>query len=258
MSGITTGNWWAAGSPACDWPWLPGLLRGRTTRVLDRTPRARRFASGNLFAGWKRFAGWNLLRFARLPSGDAAQPVSGEDARDIRECLEGDEDAYARLVRRYQQSIANYMWRFTQDAVAWEELTHEVFVQAYFSLSKFRGRSPWLHWLKKIATRVGYGYWRQRQRDRERGGLSLELVAETAVAVVDRELHPRESHELVQRLLEQVSPRDRLVLTLTYLESQSTEEIAALTGWSRTLVKVQLHRARQRLARISQSMGINW
>lgn len=244
MSGMTTGTWWAAGSPACDWPWLPDLLRGGASRVPERMRRAR------------RLAGWKLLRFARLPGGEAVQPVSVEDARDIRECLGGDEDAYARLVRRYQQPIANYMWRFTQDAVAWEELTHEVFVQAYFSLAKFRGQSPWLHWLKKIATRVGYGHWRQRERERRR--VSLESISEAAVAVADRELYPQESHELVQRLLEQVSPRDRLVLTLTYLESQSTEQIAALTGWSRTLVKVQLHRARQRLARISQSLGIHW
>jgi len=246
MSGMTTGFWWTAGSPACDWPWLPGLLRG--VRISSRSRTRRPFHP----------TGGNLLRFAHGPVGEAAHPVSREDAQDIRECLDGDEEAFARLVRRYQQPIANYMWRFTQDATAWEELTHEVFVQAYFSLSKFRGRAPWLHWLKKIATRVGYGYWRQRERERGRGRRSLESLSEAAVAVSDRDLYPQESHELVQRLLEQVSPRDRLVLTLTYLESQSTEEIATLTGWSRALVKVQLHRARQRLARISQSMGIHW
>jgi hypothetical protein len=80
MSGMTTGTWWTAGSSDCDWPWLPDLLRRREPHVPGRLLRTR------------RFTGWNLLWFARLPSGDAAQPVSDEDARDIRECLESDEE----------------------------------------------------------------------------------------------------------------------------------------------------------------------
>ena len=182
--------------------------------------------------------------------------VTCDDVADIRACLGDDRDAYARLVQRYQQRIADYLWRFTQDPAAWEELTHEVFVQAYFSLAKFDGRAPLLHWLKRIATRVGYRHWKQRQRSRRLVG--LDELSDAALAVTDRAMSPQESHELVTQLLDRVSPRDRLVLTLTYLESHTTEEIALLTGWSRSLVKVQLHRARKRLARISHNMGIVW
>jgi RNA polymerase sigma-70 factor (ECF subfamily) len=47
--------------------------------------------------------------------------------------------------------------------------------------------------------------------------------------------------------LEQLPPRDRLVLTLLYLESRSVAEAAELAGWSESMVKVQAHRARQKL-----------
>ena len=104
MSGMTTGTWWMAGSPARDWPWLPGLFAGWRA-----SPRFR-------VRSRPRLGGWKLLRFAQLSAGDDAYPVSREDAQDIRECLEGDEEAFAKLVRRYQQPIANYMWRFTQNA----------------------------------------------------------------------------------------------------------------------------------------------
>jgi DNA-directed RNA polymerase specialized sigma24 family protein len=45
-------------------------------------------------------------------------------------------------------------------------------------------------------------------------------------------------------------------MTLTYLEGKTVAEIATLTGWSKTLVKVQAHRARRRLTKICQARGI--
>jgi RNA polymerase sigma-70 factor (ECF subfamily) len=66
----------------------------------------------------------------------------------------------------------------------------------------------------------------------------------------------REAAELVHLLLDQLSPRDRLVVTLTRLEGRSIAEVASLTGWSASLVKVQLHRAMGRLARLCQDLGI--
>jgi RNA polymerase sigma factor (sigma-70 family) len=44
--------------------------------------------------------------------------------------------------------------------------------------------------------------------------------------------------------------RDRLVLTLRYFEDMSTEEMAAATGWSAPMVKVQTYRARKKLKRL--------
>ncbi len=56
--------------------------------------------------------------------------------------------------------------------------------------------------------------------------------------------------EEVAAALEQLAPRDRLVLTLLYLESRSVAEAADLAGWSETMVKVQAHRARKRFRKL--------
>jgi len=61
---------------------------------------------------------------------------------------------------------------------------------------------------------------------------------------------------MVHRLLAELSPRDRLVMTLTYLEERNVAEVSELTGWSKSMVKVQLHRARKRLAKICEKRGI--
>ncbi len=58
---------------------------------------------------------------------------------------------------------------------------------------------------------------------------------------------PDEAAELLHKMRAILSPRDRLVLTLLYWEGFSVAEIANQTGWTKTMVKVQAHRARARL-----------
>jgi RNA polymerase sigma-70 factor (ECF subfamily) len=176
------------------------------------------------------------------------------DQGDVDEVLHGDREAYARIVRRYQPAIKAYMWRFTRDPTQWEELVHDVFVEAYFSLPRYAGRAPLLHWLKRIATRLGYRYWQRRQRLRTEVSLT-DALAKIPTGKDDAQAS-REAAELVHLLLDQLSPRDRLVVTLTRLEGRSIAEVASLTGWSASLVKVQLHRAMGRLARLCQDLGI--
>src|SRR5215475_11265401 len=94
---------------------------------------------------------------------EARRPVAKSDdasvLADVRAATRGDGEAYSRIIGKYQQTIARRMHRFTRDPAAIEELVHDVFVEAYFSLSKFRGEAPLEHWLQRIATRIGYKYW---------------------------------------------------------------------------------------------------
>ena len=175
--------------------------------------------------------------------------LSHEEAREIRASLDGDEDAYARIVRRHQDAIAQYMWRFTRDRTTHEELVQDVFVEAFFSLHGFRGRSPLLHWLRRIGTRVGYRYWRQRRRvDAAR---PMPVQDWNRIQARAREgMAPGEAAEIVCEMLAQLPPRDRLVLTLMYLEGLTVRQVTSLTGWTQSMVKVQAYRARQKLRRL--------
>lgn len=171
------------------------------------------------------------------------------DAADIAASLDGDGEAFARLVRRYQGEIAATMWRFSRDRALCEELVHDVFVEAYLSLGSYRGKAPFLHWLRKIATRVGYRHWKQGARERVRTWVPLdeEIVADTAPGKPEG---PERAAERLQGLLGRLPPRDALVLTLLYLEDCTVQEAADRTGWSRAMVKVQAHRARKKLRKL--------
>jgi len=174
------------------------------------------------------------------------------DASDIRASLAGDGEAYARLVARHQADIAAMMWRFTRNRGECESLVHEVFVEAYLSLRSYRSRSPWRHWLRRIATRTGYRYWKSQARRRREEALPPETwdqLAESPSGDVDA----KAAAEIVHAVLAKMAPRDRLVLTLMYLEQCSVPEIAHLCGWSQTMVKVQAYRARKRLRRLLET-----
>ena len=168
---------------------------------------------------------------------------------DIAAARHGDGDAYARIVRRYQPTIARRMTRFARSAADVEELVHDVFVEAYFSLQRYRGDAPLEHWLQKIATRVGYRFWKRRASERKTVTLE-EHVAATA---------EREADDVEPLLIAvaKLPPRDRLVITLMYLEGHSVAEAAALSGWSQTLVKVQAFRARAKLKKFLTTDGEN-
>lgn len=182
---------------------------------------------------------------------DDPRSEASEDLRDINAALAGDENAYARLVRRYQPLVFRQMFRFTRERMVLDELVQEVFVEAYFSLKSYRAKAPFLHWLRRIATRVGYRHWKRTARQRRVD----DAAREAAPAPSARLEEPSDAAALVFGYLERLAPPDRLVLTLLYLDECDNDEIAVRMGWSRTLVRVRAHRARNRLKKMLEDEG---
>ena len=187
-------------------------------------------------------------QIAAATEPSAAERAFETDWTDIAATLDGDGQAYAQIVRRYQDQITAQMWRLSRQRNDCEQLVHEVFVEAYLSLRQYKGRAPFLHWLRRIATRVGYRYWKQQARARQRAAVPLQDWHRSVPAAEVGEAE--ETAALVHGLLDKLPPRDRLVLTLIYLEECSVAEAAELSGWSQTMVKVQAHRARKKLKKL--------
>lgn len=207
---IATQPMWT--TPALTWPWVRAFIVAMTQAAKP-----------------KRIESHSTSREERRLPADIAASVGGDGA------------AYSRIIERYQAVIAQRMRRFTRDANAVEELTHDVFVETYFSLRSYRGDAPFEHWLQRIATRVAYRH--------------LKRAKQTAVVPFDERFHDAAADneqsadvddEKVAAVLERLPARDRLVLTLLYLESRSVAEAADLAGWSQTMVKVQAYRARRK------------
>jgi len=193
-----------------------------------------------------------------LKTQDNAADAAGDacEIEDIRKSQDGDEDAFRRLIERHQGHLAKLLWRFTRDQNSHEELLQESFVQAYLSLHSYKAHAPFEHWLVRIATRVGYRFWKQAKRHAHVSLMDTDwqrLTAEQADP-----LGPEQAAELVHQLLSQLPPRDRLVLTLRYLEQCDVKETARRTGWTASLVKVQTHRAKQKLQKLLENTDIEF
>jgi RNA polymerase sigma-70 factor, ECF subfamily len=165
---------------------------------------------------------------------------------DIRRSQNGEPEAYRRLIEAHQQYVGQLLWRFARDTAVHEELVQDVFVEAYFSLHSYKGKAPFAHWLARIATRVGYRYW--KKADARTGELTFEEW--DRVASVDKHDTTSEAGEMLFRLLGQLPPRDRLVLTLRYVDECDVAEVAHRTGWTQTMVKVQTLRAKAKLKKL--------
>lgn len=174
------------------------------------------------------------------------------DHKDIQDCLAGDEQAFVRIVRRYETDIARQMWRFTRDRTEHDELVQEVFVQAWKSLSGFKGNSPLLHWLRRIASRTGFRLWKKKTRERAFFSDSYDLDLERYTD--QSSITANDAADAMYIMLEKLPVRDRMVLTLHYFEELTFKEIADRMGWSVILVKVTAHRARKKLkARLEEA-----
>ncbi len=177
---------------------------------------------------------------------------STPDGQLVEATLAGDDDAFAELARRHKSRIFGVAARFARDAAELEDICQDVFVQAYFKLRQYRRDSPFEHWVLRITTHKCYDYLRKRRRNE--AALSVDAMLESGHE--PSAPGPPAPHPDLERLhaaLAELSPKERLVITLLELEERSVREITGLTGWSTANVKVRAFRARAVLRKLMEN-----
>jgi len=173
----------------------------------------------------------------------------------IAAVLKGDPASFEPLVQKYSPRVFATARRYARRESEVEDIVQEIWLKAFQRLKSFRGEAPFEHWLMRLAVRTCYDFLRGHQRNRE---TTFSELSESETDWLDRFVsHPDSANEdsdaarmLVQRLVEQLSPAARLVITLLEIEDRPVKEIAQLTGWSVPLVKVRAFRARAELRKI--------
>ncbi|MEM7015547.1 MAG: sigma-70 family RNA polymerase sigma factor, partial [Verrucomicrobiota bacterium] len=132
-------------------------------------------------------------------------------------------------------------------------------LKAWKGLKGFRGDAPFEHWLMRLAVRVCYDFLRRNRRHRE-NEISKEALDESGDRLTEepegnRELAADEAREVLHHAMGRLKEKDQLVLNLKELQHKSIREIAELTGWSESNVKVRAMRARNRLKDILIELG---
>ncbi|MHC1769843.1 MAG: RNA polymerase sigma factor [Verrucomicrobiia bacterium] len=182
------------------------------------------------------------------------------DAERIAAVLQGDTASFEPLVHKYQARVFATARRYSRNENEVEDIVQEVFIKAFQKLSSFRGEAPFEHWLMRLAVRTCYDFLRTHQRNRETAFSDIQDKEtdwlERFLAAPDQNTDTAAAaRELVDALLSRLSPAARLVLTLLEIERRPVKEIAALTGWSVTLVKVRAFRARAEMRKCLQRIA---
>src|SRR5688572_17876801 len=171
------------------------------------------------------------------------------DGEVIAAVLAGETASFEHLVKRYSPRVFATARRYARRESEVEDIVQEVWSKAFQKLRSFRGEAPFEHWLMRMAVRTCYDFLRHHQRNRESSFSELsdsesDWLERFAAEPDSASERADAARQLVQRVLEQLSPAARMVITLLEIEEKSVKEIAALTGWSAPLVKVRAFRAR--------------
>jgi RNA polymerase sigma-70 factor (ECF subfamily) len=177
------------------------------------------------------------------------------DTELIAAVLGGDTASFEPLVQKYLPRVFATARRYARRESEAEDIVQEVWLKSFQKLKTFRGDAPFEHWLMRLAVRTCYDFLRGHQRNRETTFTELTEPEtdwlERFVAAPDSASEDAAgARQLVQRLLEQLSPPARLVITLLEIEDRPVKEIAEMTGWSVPLVKVRAFRARAEMRKL--------
>ena len=181
------------------------------------------------------------------------------DAELIAAVLQGDTASFEPLVAKYSPRVFATARRYARRESEVEDIVQEVWTKSFQKLSSFRGEAPFEHWLMRLAVRTCYDFLRGHQRNRE---TNFSALTEPETDWLDRFVaepgsaseHSAAAKQLIDRLLEQLSPPARLIITLLEIEDRSVKEISRLTGWSVPLVKVRAFRARAEMRKLLAKM----
>ena len=170
----------------------------------------------------------------------------------------GDQDAFAQLVQRYQRRVFNLVYRMLQQYDEATEITQETFLAAWQGLPAFRGDARFPTWLYRIAYNCSLKQLELRKRDR-----ALQVALETEQVLEDAnnenranaEIDARDRQALIQEHLSHLPAKYRIVLILRHLQDKTYEEMAEILTMPIGTIKTHLFRARNLLKERLQSLN---
>lgn len=193
----------------------------------------------------------------------SGQPATADSSHpwDARACLDrvrsGQTDAAEELVQNLLPLVRKIASTHLNRRSSPDDLCQEIFVKIFSKLDQYTPIMPLEHWVARVAINTCRDHFRSSQRNPE---IRWSDLSDGEIAWIDSRTssHPSPSsahthaadlaaRDLATRLLDTLSPDDRLVITLLDLENQTAPEVARLTGWSQTGIRVRAFRARRKL-----------
>lgn len=174
------------------------------------------------------------------------------DAELIQQVLQGDQEAFGFLVKKYQKGVHALAWRKIGNFHIAQEITQDAFLKAYQKLGTLKNHNLFAGWLYVIASHLCYDWHRKNVQPLE----SLETIDTSQMEQMSYSRYIAEKQaseadeirrEIVKKLLQKLPESERTVITLYYFGEMTSEAIGEFLGVSANTVRSRLSRARNRL-----------
>jgi len=172
----------------------------------------------------------------------------------IVQLQQGDEQAFTKLVDEWQDMVYNTALGIVQHADDADDITQEVFIQVYRSVSSFKGDSKFSTWLYRITLGKALDHEKKKKRKKRFGFVQGLFGADEAEQVHAVEFeHPGVQMEKKERAnelfnaLKQLPDKQRMAFTLHKLEGQSYQDIAEIMNTTLYAVESLMSRAKTNL-----------
>ncbi|WMJ72735.1 sigma-70 family RNA polymerase sigma factor [Cytophagaceae bacterium ABcell3] len=178
-----------------------------------------------------------------------------KDFQLIELAKNGDEKAYAELMKRYKKPVYHMILKMVRNVDDAEDLTIEAFAKAFKNLEKFNPDYTFSTWLFRIATNNCIDFIRKKKLNttsinsafKDDNGESVDVDLKDSNLDPQEEAIKAEKIEIIQQIVTQLPPKYHLLVKLRYFQELSYDEIATEIGSPLGTVKAQLHRARELL-----------
>lgn len=168
------------------------------------------------------------------------------DSLYIKKVLSGDKEAFKYFINMYQEmaiSIAMSIVKYKTDA---KDVVQNAFVQAYKSLRSFKQESKFSTWFYRIVVNESLKLLRHNKKigseELSKEGEYIHLSLDNDASVKFELTNQKKE---IQKAMQLMKPKERLILELYYLQEYSIREIEEITGFSTSNIKVLMHRARK-------------
>lgn len=184
----------------------------------------------------------------RLEMGFPAQPAQDmpvdPDIALVDRVRSGDRRAFDTVVRKYQRPLYYLALRYLKNEADAADVSQRTFVRVFKSVGRFRGESSFRTWIYRIAINLSLNHIRDNKRER---ASEIDDAALTTEAVGVTGIVGRERAARLRAAIEQLPPKQRMVLELRIYDELPFREVGALAGCTENAAKVNFHHAMRRL-----------
>ncbi len=182
------------------------------------------------------------------------------DGELIIDAVSGRTDGFEELVRRYQRPITGYVFRMLGDYEASLDVTQEVFIKVYNSLTKYSSEYKFSTWLYRIAHNAAIDHMRRnsvtpQSLEAENADGSYQIQIESCRPSPEQDHERREWRNEIESVVECLPAPYRDLILLRHSRDLSYDEIAEVTGLPLGTVKNRLFRAREMMREIFIERG---